>query len=274
MAGKLLGVIWVALAVVVLAGIGAVGQAADFRVENAVFVGEPKEGEEPASRSSTIFHRGVVYDFLDDPAEVTIYDPAGARFILLDVEQKLRTDLSPDDVRKAMDRLKYLAKKSNDRKMQFLCEPTFEESIDPATGELVFDSDLMDYRVKGARTDSPEMVRQYHEFSDWYARLNAYLRPGSRPPFARMIVNAALAKRGEVPDRIVLTLRERRGLTVHKEQLRSEHHLVKRLVGGDFHRVAEAGQQMAAFKTVSFREYEASRRASEEQKAKDAEASK
>jgi len=69
----------------------------------------------------------------------------------------------------------------------------------------------------------------------------------------------------------VLVVRERRGLRVHEERLRGEHHFLKRLVESDLRRVALAGEQMAAFKTVSFREYEEARRAKEAEAAKEAE---
>ncbi|MBN2216530.1 MAG: hypothetical protein JW719_04055, partial [Pirellulales bacterium] len=166
-------------------------------------------------------------------------------------------------VRQAIDRLKRLAEADQDPKIQFLANPVFQQSVDEATGELVFTSESMDYRVLGVRADSEEIVNQYREFCDWYARLNTFLRPGSRLPFARLMVNEALARRGEIPSRIVLVLRSRRALGTHEERLRGEHRLLKRLVESDLRRIAQAGEQMAAFKKVGFGQYEESRRPKE-----------
>ena len=243
----------VAIALLMIVLPSGIGWAADFKIENRVFV---EKEEQPVSQSVTIFRRGIVYDFLDDPAEVTIFDPANARFILLDVDRKLRTDLSPTVVRQTLDRLKKMAEKSEVPQTQFLYHPKFEITVDDETDEVVFDSKWLAYRVKGTRPDNADVVRQYREFSDWYARLNTFLRPNSRPPYARLVVNEQLAKRGEIPKEIVLVLRRRRGLMSYEDKLHAEYRFAHRLVESDQRRVATAGKQMAEFKTVSFREYE------------------
>ena len=268
------------LALVLLVGLlvlpAFAAQPVDFRVESSVFLikeksilstpGKPKP-EELISRSTTIFNRGVIYDFLDHPAEIIIFDPANQRFILLDVDRKLRTELTTTIVGKAIDRLKGLAKSAKTDRTRFLLDPKFDESVDTETGALVFDSEWLTYRVTGTPAGNPAVVQQYRDFSDWAAKLNAFLRPNSQPPFARLILDEALAKRGEVPSKIELTLKTRHGLTTHKEQLRAEYHLVKRLVESDRRRIAQAGKQMAAFKQVGFRQYEARLNAEEKKPA-------
>ena len=118
----------------------------------------------------------------------------------------------------------------------------------------------MTYRVLGSRVKDVGIARQYGQFSDWYARLNTFLRPGSRPPFPRLAINDVFDERGEIPSRIVLILKRRGGIHLRSEQLRSEHRLIKHLVESDRRRVARTGEQMATFKSVSFREYEAARK--------------
>jgi hypothetical protein len=248
--------LFVAVIVGLLPGMAAADAKppADFRIENQVFVGKKKE---PAAKSTTIFYRGVVYDFLAAPAEVTIYDPAENRFILLDLDRKLKTELGTGTIEKMLKRITKLAAKSKDPKIQFLYHPMFRESFDKKTGELVLEADPMTYRVKGEATGSEDLARQYRRFSDAYAKLNTYLRPGSRPPFARLIVNEALEKRKEIPKEIVLILKMHRGLKLRPDTLRSEHRLIKRLLESDHRRIKQAGEQMAKFKAVGFREYEA-----------------
>jgi hypothetical protein len=237
----------------VLAVLVGVARAADFRVENSVYAGSEKK---PAARSTTIFSRGVVYDFLETPAEVTIFDPAKERFVLLDVERKLKAELPIRVVGETIARLGRRAARSGDRQAEFLTKPVFAESVDEKTGEREFDCDWMTYRVQAQRVDDGEMVKQYREFSDWYARLNTFLRPGSPLPFARLAINEALARRQEIPTRIALVAKRAGGLTLSRDQIRSEHQFVRRLVESDLRRVAVAGEQMAAFRAVNFREYE------------------
>jgi hypothetical protein len=240
-------------AMLVATGLVGAARAADFRVENSVYAGTEKE---PAARSTTIFSQGVVYDFLESPAEVTIFDPAQRRFILLDVDRKMKTELPTRVVGETIDRLARRAAESKDRQIQFLSKPVFAESVDEKTSERVFDSDWLTYRVQAQRTADAEVALQYREFSDWYARLNTFLRPGSPLPLARHAINEALARRQEIPSRLALVVKHPGGLSLKRDQIRSEHQFVRRLVESDLRRVAAAGEQMAAFRAVNFREYE------------------
>ena len=88
-----------------------------------------------------------------------------------------------------------MAAKSKDPLVKLLAEPKFQERSDEAADELTLNSPWVSYRLTLAHEASPSVVEQYHEFCDWYARLNALLTPGSLPPFGRLVVDAALAKR-------------------------------------------------------------------------------
>ena len=78
------GPITLVVAALVLAGGAA--RAEDFHVESSVF----KVGDKlPIIETTTIFYKGVVYDFLKDPQasrdpEATIFAPERQRFIVLD----------------------------------------------------------------------------------------------------------------------------------------------------------------------------------------------
>ena len=102
-------------------------QAADFRVENTVFV----EGQsQPQSQGVTIFHEGLVYDFLNEPAEVIIFDKAQRRFILLDVGRHVRSEISADDVQRFVERVKQRLSGHPNPNIKWLADPSFEESFD------------------------------------------------------------------------------------------------------------------------------------------------
>ena len=178
---------------IVLLAAGAFGMAAgrvgpahgeDFRVDNAVYAGDQKE---PSAESTTIFHDGVVYDFMKTPAETVVFDKTAGRFELLNLPRRTRTELTTAEVTAFLDQLQTLAAKSKDPLVRFLAEPKFEEHFADAAGELTLSSPLVNYRLVLSPESEPSVVEQYHEFCDWYARLNALLVPGSRPPFGRLV---------------------------------------------------------------------------------------
>ena len=226
----------------------------DFRVENRVFSGGEKT---PQVQSTTIFLDGVVYDYLEHPKEITVFDGANGRFICLDPIRHVRTELSAQHLESLAMRLKDWAANQPDGFLKFLADPEFEKSLDEKTGERVFDSPWMTYRVTAVRIGNPEIASQYATFSDWYGRLNTRINPGSRPPFARMIVNAELDREQLFPEKVHLTLRPNAGgLLAKKITLRSEHKLVRQLVESDRRRVAQTDQYLAIFKPLSFQEYQ------------------
>jgi hypothetical protein len=244
--------VWLVGFLVIVAAGSAHGD--DFKVENKVFLEKQKE---PAARSTTIFRGGVVYDFLEEPAEVTVFHPTRGRFVLLDTVGQLKTELSTDFVKRAMERIKQRAGAGTDPLMKFLADPKLEEGMDEPTGELTFESPLVKYHVLGVDPESPVIVHQYREFSDWYKQLNTALNPGSPPPFARLIVNAALEKRGEIPREVRLTLVSMGGVMARRTMIRSEHRLVRRLVESDRRRIERAAGFITTFRKVGLAEYQA-----------------
>jgi hypothetical protein len=228
--------------------------AEQFRFDNKVFV---DERQEPQIQSTTIFMDGVVYDFLESPDEVIVFDTAHGRFVLLDLTRRVQTKLSAEQVASLTERLREWAKSQSDPYLQFMASPSFDEEFDGQTGELSLTSEWMTYRLGTAPAASEGVSRRYREFSDWYCRLNTAINPGSRPPFARLMVNAALDARHLLPREVVLTLRPKQGLLSKKITVRSEHQLIAGLAESDRNRVAQVGQFMAIFNPLSFEQYQA-----------------
>lgn len=248
----------VAASVLVVLGVwlhGATAWAADFRVDNQVFLGDERQ---PAVRSTTIFLDDVVYDYLLEPAEITVFNPSAGRFTLLNLDRQVRTELPLQTIRAALETLKRRAVAPEGPPAAVLWNPTFQQQVDPSSGAVVFKSEWMTYRVLGALPDDPEAARQYRVFSDAYARLNTFLRPQSRPPTARLIVNEAIQKRGEMPIEVEMTVALGKGSPGRCMTVRSRHQLVARLDESDRRRVAEANEHMKQFKSVGFAAYEAS----------------
>ncbi|HZZ73132.1 MAG TPA: hypothetical protein VFE24_12830, partial [Pirellulales bacterium] len=102
--------------------------------------------------------------------------------------------------------------------------------------------------------DSPEAAKQYREFTDDFARLNAVTNPGSLPPFPRLAVNEALGKRNALPREVELTIAAKKlfGKPIIR---RTEHQFEWHVTPGDEAKIAKAGQFLAEFSKVSLDEY-------------------
>ena len=247
----------VAITMLVLLGCvswnAAAAGAEALRVENKVFVNDDKE---PRSQSTTIFSEGLIYDFLDKPAEITVFDLEHHRFILLDPTRRVRTELSTDEVAALCENLRTWAKRQTDPFLQFMAAPRFEQEQDEAAGEIAFASPWMTYRVATTPAPSEAVARQYREFSDWYTRLNARLNPGSKLPFARLEVNQVLERRREIPREVKLTIQRKRGPIGQKHVARSEHSVATRLSQADEDRIGQVEQFLAIFQPVDFERYQ------------------
>ncbi len=224
----------------------------DFRVENEVFFGA---GRKAHSRSTTIFHDSMVYDYLEDPAEVIVFDKQGGRFVLLDMVRRVRAELTTRKVLGFSQRLQRRAEAQQDPLIKFLAAPRFDEQFDEASGQLTLSSPWITYRLLLADAPSRTISQQYREFSDWYARLNTLLNPGAKPPLARLAVNAALARREATAREVHLTLTPKKTNPRASTTIRSRHRMVRRLTKTDLDRVAETRQFMGIFKRVDFEQY-------------------
>ena len=222
--------------------------AENFRIETRIFVGDDQE---PVSEAVTLFHDGIVYDFLVAPRQVAVFrKPATGRvgrFILLDPEQKLRTELESDRMAGALDKIRKWAARQSDPVLKFAAEPAFEESFEAETGKLVLASYEQTYRLETTVPDKPAAMDEYREFLDWYARLNAMRN--RLPPQPRLEVNAALAKYGVVPVSVELTQAGQRST------LRAEHEFTWRLSREDQARIEEVRQWMTSYTSVSNEEF-------------------
>jgi hypothetical protein len=223
----------------------------DFRIDNSALMDNQKQ---PPTESTMIFHDNSVYDYMIAPAETVVFDESASRFILLNLKSRSRAELTTDELAAFTDRLQQWAAGRSDTITKFLAAPKFQESFNETTGELVLSSPWMTYRLRLMAGESPVAAEQYHEFSDWCARLNALLMPGSRPPFARLVVDAALAQRKAMPSQVELAL------TAGKpgEQpiiIRSTHRVIRPLSPADLARVAETRKSIGRFRLVSFDQY-------------------
>jgi hypothetical protein len=224
----------------------------DFRVENSVYSSDKKEA---SSQSTTIFHDGMVYDCLKTPAETVVFDQAAGRFVLLDIAHRTRSEVTTADVTERLEHMRAAAVKSKDPVVKFFAEPKFQESPEEAGGELTLSSPTVSYRITLSPQTDAGLVKRYQEFCDWYARLKPLLVHGSPPPFARLVVNAAVARRQAVASQVSLTVTTGKGHSQQRTTIRSEHRVVSPLEKDDLDRVAETQGFIGSFKLVTFDQY-------------------
>jgi hypothetical protein len=168
----------------------------------------------------------------------------------------VKTEIDTRQVEAAMQSLKRWAEGQDDPFVRFQANPRLDEHFDPQSNELVFSSPWITYRLVSVDAESTEIARQYRRFCDWCARLNTLLIPGSRLPFARLLVNEALERREEFPKDVHLTLTPRKGFPPSRITMRSEHQLIRRLAESDKRRVAQTDVFCEMFRPLSFGEYQ------------------
>ena len=227
--------------------------AQDFRMESAVYSGTEKE---PFSESLTLFKAGVVYDFaLPEFDEVTVYDAAHARFVLLDNTRRVKAIYDTADLLTFVEKLR---SEPEFAKQRFLLNPEFKEEHSPETRWLTLTADQITYRAKTHKLDEPDAARTYRKFADWFARFNAAYR-GSVHSLARLELNRALAEKGFVPEEVELTVTPKSfaGIGGKKLEIRSRH-LYNKLSETDQKRIEKAGAGMADYTQVSLAEFKKS----------------
>jgi len=245
------------LGALILGATSSAALADDFRIQTDVYAGDSKI---PVSQNTTLFRAGYVYDYLTHPQKantvdrVAVFDQQHGRFIVLDPARKVKAEVKTDDVLLFASKLQTLvAAKSSNAFTKFAADPEFETDFSQ-DGELTMKSAHMTYELKTMPASTPEAAAQYREFSDWYGRFNTMSNPGSTPPFARMAVNAELAKRGLVPTEVHLNVPRQRG--VEATALRSEHHVSWRLLPRDAKQIEATATQLTTFKLVDFDQFE------------------
>ena len=227
--------------------------AEGLRIETEVYLGEETE---PVSRTVTLFDSGVVYDFVEEEAQVAVFRPPtrsrGGQFVLLDLVNEQRTEIATDRVKALMTKLTEWAGEQDDDLLKFAAKPEFEESFDPDTGMLTLIGSHWNYRVATVPAEDRAALARYREFTDWYTRLNTMMQ-GTPPPGPRLKLNAALQKHGVVPVEI------HRLVDSESTALRATHLFTWRLSKKDRTRLEEARRFLASFKKVENKDFLAQR---------------
>ncbi|MSR57993.1 MAG: hypothetical protein EXS05_09995 [Planctomycetaceae bacterium] len=219
--------------------------AQDFRVYTRTsYVREDVKGPEAnrpsaVSRCTSLFHAGKVYDCVDSVNQMTIYEPAHQRFVVIDGSRRRATVITFDDISTLLHRYEsrdaeQLAKSKKSRRheeiklanyLELQIHPKFQERYDEAARLLEFSSgSLKYYSVKCDPAATPERVAAYLDYADWAARLNCIVNPRAPLPGPRLKLNDALRKHTLLP--IEVTLKTEPSSGYHKT---AEHQFVWKL---------------------------------------------
>jgi hypothetical protein len=216
-----------------------------------VFVGKETE---PHSANITLFNGPYVYDFLDIPRQIAVYDLDRGRVVLINPERRVKCEVSRATLDAFCNNLRHLERRTDDPVLDFALRPTFDERTEK-NGQRVFDSKYVTYRVTALPAELPGMAVRYRKFSDASARLNALVNRGSMPPFPRLLVNESLETADHVPSKVHLTVGSARLIGGRTVVLHSEHEFRPRLLDSDMSKIDEAGQYLATATEASLSEY-------------------
>lgn len=227
----------------------------EFTVENTVYRGQ----DQILNQSLTLYTPGKAYDFLESPREITIIDFSRKRVIALNPTLAQQTDVSFEAILLFLDRIRTRAAEHPDATFRFAANPQFETKHLPSEQKWIFASRWITYKVQTRADVAPEICARYWEVANWIARANTLLVRGSPPPFARLVVNEALAARSEFPQEVVLLLPARNfleWLPGRQPQLRSTHTLRLTIEPADRARIEQAEQWTSMFRRVDLAEYQ------------------
>lgn len=238
--------------------------AQEFRVYTQVW--DLNAGDQPVSRSLTLWHAGKVYDVIYSQGEVTILEPNRRRCSIINTDKELLTSIDFDELKHllqvAEDRMSQqiqeLDEKPNSSKdflnhLRFQLHPQFTKQFDAKQHRLSLESKPLTYEVRGQESVRPEAVEAYLNYADWACRLNFVLHPQPVFPTARLELNQQLRKQKLFPIEVKLRAQFDKPL-----QLQADHKLSWDLDAIDREQIHhwEALLRDPKLKHLSLREYQ------------------
>lgn len=208
--------------IILLLAVSVPAQSQQFKVYTRVIrpaVDAQKSGD-VLSRSLTLFHAGLVYDWIPSMGEVTVVDPAHDRFIVFTGRRMIGTKVPFEEVNRILGSAREETSNwaarllaSGEPKsiqiatpIQFQLAPEFAEKFDLRTKVLTLSSPEFSYHVECQEAASPELLDVYLSYADRAARLNYVLYPDTLFPAPRIALNASLRKRDRLPSRVQLNV--------------------------------------------------------------------
>lgn len=240
--------------------------AQDLRVTTTVTDRSQPNKPRVLSTSLTLFHAGLVYDYMTEVGEVVVFEPQRHRFMVLN-RDFAATEVSFTEVNRflevaAAESDTYLTQLRQDASpgatqsahaIRFQFAPQFREAFQDGNGVLAMTGDPMSYQVKTEKSRVPESVTQYLDYADWTARLNYVLHPQATFPAPRLMLNQSLRKHGRLPTQVELVLQG-----TPEVRLQAEHAYSWELRAVDRQAIAQWNRQLESkeLKWMTFHQYQ------------------
>lgn len=209
-----------------------------FRIDNKVKM--EKDDTLITVETSTIFCDGNIFDFIGNNGEIIIYRQETDSFTILDPIHRIQTKLTNSEIDDFIERITEKLKEKDDKFCNFMIVPVFDCSKNDS-GELLFQSKWIDYRIKTLAFDELLHANDYFLFIDAYTRLNIYLNPGTITSFARININEYLKQEKCFPEKFSITVFPKGKIFFGKTiKIESEHKLIRRLTEEDQGKILRA----------------------------------
>lgn len=225
--------------------------AGRFRIDNRLVI------EDKTVKSVTIFDDGMVYDFIDDHGQITIYNKSAGTFILLDQSCRIKTLVATATLAEDFVRHKEAFRKSNNPFQNYLAEPFFEENAyEGESGLMYFRSPWVEYRFETVSLDDSVVSEAYYDFCRQFTLLN--IRTSGFPtPMLRNELNPILEQNRRFPGKVNMTLYPLGKVIISRVAIHAEstHTFVRRLQSPDEAKVALANRYREVFREVSLDDY-------------------
>jgi len=240
--------------------------AQDFRVYTTVRnIAEDSTNPPVVARSLTLFHTGKVYDYMDEPGELVIFEPIHDRFVI--IRGYVGTIVPTDELRQLLDvahhegeRLADELAASNEPRSRgaranllFQLNPTFRTAWADSSGELTLQGSELSYMARLIEIESPSVVPRYLAYTDAAAKMNSVLHPHGLLPSSRLKLNEAMREQDRLPQSVTL-----KGITGTNLHMRADHEYGWQLqaIDKDLIHQWEQLRQSDRMQWVSFREYQ------------------
>ena len=242
------------LGLLFLLGVPLAVQGVEFRVDTQIFLGD---GDLPVSENTTLFSEEDAFDSIAGGTEITVFKGAEDCFVLLDLNRKLKTRITTDQLLQYTALLKEKASKSKDPLLKFCAQPKFDVRREDNGKNWQFYNQVLHYQILTHTAKDEAVAEQYRRFCDWYARLNAMLRPQALLPFPRLVVNERIAREAAIPKTVRLQISPQRRTENQPFEIRSVHALGEELSPAEERLVEQFREHLATFEEVPVTEYRA-----------------
>lgn len=240
-------------------------QLGRFRVENELV--NQQNGQKV--KTITLFSDDLIYDFIDDHGEITLFDKKNDMFHFVEPMFRIQTQKRASEMKKLVEerRTRLRSHQSAQTGAQqnpfiaFALSPKFDETYEQESGLARFQSPWIDYQMTTQPLKNFQIRNEYYNYCDWNCYLNLHTNLTSPTLFARMEINRFLHERECFPQKIQVSVypKGNRGITGivnNPDVYISTHTLGIRWIPADETRVQRLAEQRKVFRSLPFKEYQ------------------